>query len=85
MLLLVSIYVNMCAMKKYIIKYYSEQVEQEILSLPLTLAARYVHLTRLMLTYGSNLGEPHTKSLGDGLFEMRLKGMEGIARVFIVQ
>jgi len=30
---------------------------------------------------GANLGEPHTKALRDGLFELRLKGAEGIARV----
>ncbi|WP_081068092.1 type II toxin-antitoxin system RelE/ParE family toxin [Burkholderia territorii] len=27
-------------------------------------------------------GEPHTGSMGNGLYEMRLKGGEGIARVF---
>jgi phage-related protein len=27
-------------------------------------------------------GEPHTEAFGGGLFEMRLKGAEGIARVF---
>ena len=26
--------------------------------------------------------EPHTKAFGEGLFELRLKGAEGIARVF---
>lgn len=26
--------------------------------------------------------EPHTKAFGDGLFELQLKGAEGIARVF---
>ncbi|KUZ01909.1 hypothetical protein WS50_08775 [Burkholderia territorii] len=31
---------------------------------------------------GANLGEPHTGSMGNGLYEMRLKGAEGIARVF---
>ena len=31
---------------------------------------------------GPNLGEPHTKAFGSGLFELRLKGAEGIARVF---
>lgn len=31
---------------------------------------------------GPNLGEPHPQALGDGLFELRLKGAEGIARVF---
>ena len=39
-------------------------------------------LTRRMVAIGPNLGEPHTKALGDGLFELRLKGAEGIARVF---
>lgn len=39
-------------------------------------------LTRRMLAIGPNLGEPHTKSVGTGLFELRLKGVEGIARVF---
>jgi phage-related protein len=29
-----------------------------------------------------HLGAPHTKAFGDGLFELRLKGAEGIARVF---
>ena len=35
-----------------------------------------------MLEYGGNIGMPHTKSLSNGLFELRLKGQEGIARVF---
>ena len=39
-------------------------------------------LTRRMIALGPNLGEPHTKAFGDGLFELRLKGAEGIARVF---
>ena len=35
-----------------------------------------------MVALGPNLGEPHTKAFGDGLFELRLKGAKGIARVF---
>lgn len=35
-----------------------------------------------MMVTGTNLGEPHTKAMGSGLFELRLKGAEGIARVF---
>ena len=66
----------------YHIDYFSEEVEKEILSLPDTLAARYVVLTRRMISIGSNLGPPHTDSFGDSLFELRLKGVEGIARVF---
>jgi phage-related protein len=35
-----------------------------------------------MIEYGPNLGLPHTNAFGGGLFELRLKGAEGIARVF---
>ena len=35
-----------------------------------------------MTAVGANLGPPHTESFGDGLFELRLKGTDGIARVF---
>ena len=66
----------------YTITYYSEAVQTDILNLPDTLAARYIVLTRRMVALGPNLGEPHTKAFGEGLFELRLKGAEGIARVF---
>ncbi len=35
-----------------------------------------------MEIYGPDLGMPHTKAMGRGLFELRLKAAEGIARVF---
>ena len=69
-------------MVDYTISYYSDVVQAEILGLPGTLAARYIVLTRRMVVLGPNLGAPHTKAFGDGLFELRLKGAEGIARVF---
>jgi phage-related protein len=48
----------------------------------LTLRVRYFALTLRMAETGPNLGEPHTEAFGGGLFELRLKGAEGIARVF---
>ena len=66
----------------YLIEYYSVEVEERTLTLPDLLAARYVVLTRRMSAVGPNLGSPHTDSFGEGLFELRLKGAEGIARVF---
>jgi len=66
----------------YAITYYDERVQEQVLALPNTLAARYVVLTGRMSVVGANLGEPHTKAMGQGLFELRLKGAEGIARVF---
>jgi phage-related protein len=35
-----------------------------------------------MIEYDPNLGLPHTDAFGGGLFELRIKGVEGIARVF---
>ncbi len=67
---------------KWQIKYYSAKVEEEILSLPDGLLARYLRLTDLMHEFGSNLGMPHTKPIDGGLFELRVKSKEGIARVF---
>lgn len=66
----------------YSISYYSREVQEDIMNLPVTLQARYIGLTQRMLEYGPNLGLPHTDAFGGGLFELRLKGVEGIARVF---
>ena len=66
----------------YTITYYSEAVQNDILALPDTLAARYIVLALRMIVLGPHLGAPHTKAFGQSLFELRLKGAEGIARVF---
>jgi phage-related protein len=67
---------------RYSIVYYSQEVQEEIMNLPVTLQARFIGLTDRMMEHGPNLGLPHTNSFGGGLFELRLKGAEGIARVF---
>lgn len=66
---------------QFTITFYDEALEAQVLTLPRTLLARYLSLADRMVIWGPNLGEPHTKAMGDGLFEMRLKGAEGIARV----
>jgi phage-related protein len=67
---------------EYTIEYYSSAVQDEILALPDSIAARYIVLTRRIAAVGPNLGPPHTEAFGDGLFELRLKSQDGIARVF---
>ncbi len=64
------------------IHYYSDAIQREILAMPAGLLARYLHLSDRMLVFGPHLGEPQTKSMGEGLFELRLKAAEGISRVF---
>ena len=64
------------------IDYYRPRVEQFVLNLPRGLLARYLQLTDLMMDFGPHLGMPHTRAMGDGLLELRVKGREGIARIF---
>lgn len=65
------------------ITYYSDDVQDAILALPAGLQARYIHLTQRMEEFGPDLGMPHTSgAMGKGLFELRTKSKEGIARVF---
>ncbi len=64
------------------IAYYSESVQEEILALPAGFLGRYLRYSDRMEVFGPDLGMPHTCSLGDGLFELRLKAAEGIARLF---
>ena len=61
----------------YTIDYYSPDIQEQILTLPDGLAGRYVILTKRMKQVGANLHEPHTKAMGDGLFELRLKALVG--------
>jgi len=64
------------------VTYYSESVQNEILAMPAGFLARFLKYTDRMELYGPDLGMPHTRSMSGGLFELRLKAAEGIARVF---
>lgn len=64
------------------ITYFSESVQQEILSMPAGFLARYLRYTDRMEIFGPDLGMPHTRAMREGLFELRLKAGEGIARIF---
>jgi phage-related protein len=64
------------------IDYYSEEVRLEIQALPVSIRASYIRLTELLEEFGLDLRMPHSRSIGGGLFELRPRGREGIARIF---
>ena len=66
----------------WIIDHYSEDVRLEIEALPVGIRASYARLTNLLEEFGLDLRMPHSRAMGGGLFELRPKGPEGIARVF---
>ena len=62
------------------ITFYDKSVEDETLSLPDTILANLLRILEMAREVGPNLGRPRSAPLGDGLFEFRAKGKEGIAR-----
>ena len=65
---------------KWSITFYSGKVDKETLALPPSILANFLRITELIEEFGPDLGRPHTAPLGQGLFEIRAKGREGIAR-----
>ena len=63
------------------VTFYSRRVEDDILALPAGLVARFLRYAERMEAFGPDLGMPHTRAMGGGLFELRVKAAEGIARV----
>ena len=62
------------------VTFYSERIEKETLAFPSGILADLLHILEMIEELGPNLGRPHTAPIGDGLFEIRAKGKEGIGR-----
>jgi phage-related protein len=67
---------------KWRVTFFNTKVENETLSFPVGILANFLHIAEMIEEFGPALGEPYTKSFGDGLFEIRSKGKEGIGRSF---
>ncbi len=75
----VIIYDNIPIMK-WVIEFFDASVEAETLALPPKILAKMLHIFELIEIAGAELGEPYTKPLNNGLFEVRAKAKEGIGR-----
>ena len=62
------------------VEFASEAIKDEFLELPTGLRQRGYKMFELLEARGNTLREPYTKSIKDGLFEIRIKSDEGIAR-----
>ncbi len=57
------------------------RVEREFLSLQPDMKANYWHVISLIREFGShNVGMPHIRFLGNKLWEIRIRGKNGLAR-----
>lgn len=64
------------------IQFFNDRVYRETKNWPVSLYADFLHLIELMEQHEADLRMPHSRAMGDGLFELRCKGKEGIGRVF---
>ncbi len=62
------------------IKYFDETVYHTIKSWPPDIFAEYVRLSEMVVLYGPNLRMPHSRAMGDALFELRARGSSGDGR-----
>lgn len=66
----------------YELEYFSPRILASIEAWPAEILADYARLIELLLEHGPNLRMPHSRSMGEGLFELRPRGREGIGRAF---
>ena len=64
------------------IEYFHSRVLDEIESWPVDMLADYARLIELLTEFGPSLRLPHSRAMGDGLFELRPRGRSGIGRAF---
>ncbi|NTW54014.1 MAG: type II toxin-antitoxin system RelE/ParE family toxin [Chlorobaculum sp.] len=66
----------------YEIEYFHPSIKADINGWPKSIKADFRKISLLLVEYGPQVRMPHTKAMGDGLFEMRPQGRDGIGRVF---
>lgn len=64
----------------YSVEYFHARVQKEIENWPVGILADYARLVELLMEFGPDLRMPHSRALGDGLFELRPRGPEGAGR-----
>ena len=67
---------------EYSIEYFHLRVREEIESWPSGILADYARIVELLMEFGPNLRMPHSRAMGNGLFELRPRSTEGIGRAF---
>jgi len=62
-----------------------DRVRQELEALPIDMKARFQRIVALIQSYGlEQVRQPHVAHLEEALWEMRMKGRDGISRAIYV-
>ena len=69
----------------WIVETLNHTVDEELNALPADMRARFTRVVHLIESLGvDRVGQPHVKHLQGRLWEMRLRGRDGIARALYV-
>lgn len=61
------------------------EAEAELMATPADIRAHFLHIRRLLMDYGpQRVGMPHVRPIEGKLWEMRMRGRDGIARALYV-
>jgi len=72
-------------MKPWIVETLNNAVDAELEALPADMRARFVRIADLIATLGlEKVGKPHVDHIEGPLWEIRMKGADGIARALYV-
>ena len=66
---------------KWRITFYNRKLKLQVLAFPKGVLANFLHIAEQIEEFGPQTGMPYTRKIAPGLFEIRAKGKEGIARV----
>jgi phage-related protein len=67
------------------IRFFHPEIEQFIESLEKSTVAKVLHTFELLEMFGHRLGMPHGKKVGDGLFELRVRGVQEVRFLYTFQ
>jgi len=62
------------------VEYFDSQLLDDIKAWPTDIYSDYLRLVELLEEFGPMLRLPHSRAMGDGLFELRPRAKSGIAR-----
>jgi phage-related protein len=62
------------------VTFFSRRLESELLGLPSGFLGRLIRYAERMEEFGPDLGMPHTRAMGGGLFELRIVFLHQIVK-----
>jgi len=72
---------NKPAISEWRVETLDRRVDRELAELAADVRARFIRISQLLISQGpERVHEPYVKALGGKLWEMRMKGRDGIAR-----